>query len=202
MVKVVTPGIIQPEHGKCGVCWGSLTTDDPEEVCSGQGARMLPSGHIFGRKCLLSTFKIGNEGQPRGTNTCPACRQLFRVSFTRHSSTLPFYKESIAKYSNMVLSLGRIGLVILPLLRPYIYAVAISMNIGVKVNVFSDHWLRTTPRWLRIALAILMVAASAVLDPFTGLGLLYTCYHGTCFTTFLLMVPLNDFITRVLYAAL
>lgn len=161
-IKVVPPGTIQPEHEKCGICWGSLTTKDPEEACSGQGARRLPCGHIFGRKCLVSAFNIGNEGQPRGTNRCPACHQQFRVSFTKYSSPLPFYQVSIASFSNdMVSSLGTIGLLMLVLLLPYIYAVAISMNIGVKVNVFSDHWLRTTPRWMRITLAVLMLVGFA-----------------------------------------
>jgi hypothetical protein len=160
-IKVVPPGTIQPEHEKCGICWGSLTTNDPE-ACSGRGARRLPCGHIFGRKCLVSTFNIGNEDQPRGTNRCPACRQQFRVSLTRYSSPLPFYNESIKSFSNnMASSLGTIGLGMLILLLPYIYAVAISMDIGVKVNVFSDHWLRTTPRWLRITLAVLMLPAIA-----------------------------------------
>jgi hypothetical protein len=170
-IKIVPPGTIQPEHEKCGICWGSLTTSDPEEACSGRGARRLPCGHIFGRKCLVSTFNIGSEGQPRGTNRCPACRQLFRVSLTRHSSPLPFYQVSIASFSNnMASSLGTIGLCMLVLLLPYIYAVAISMDIGVKVNVFSDHWLRTTPKWLRITMAVLMLPA--IVEGFYGWSLI------------------------------
>ena len=77
------------------------------------------------------------------------------------------------------------------------------MDIGVKVNVFSDHWLRTTPRWLRIALAILMVAASAFLDGLITWLLLYTwVYHRTYFTTLLLMVNLSNPITRIVVAFL
>jgi hypothetical protein len=139
-VKIVPPGTIKPEHEKCGVCWGLMTASDPEEACCGEGARMLPCGRIFGRKCLASTFQIGNEGQAQGRNRCPTCRKQFRVSLTRYSSPLSFWKASIKFFSEKIsTTLRQGGRLALVLLIPFIYAVAISMDVGVKANVFSDH---------------------------------------------------------------
>ncbi|PMD22266.1 hypothetical protein NA56DRAFT_719028 [Hyaloscypha hepaticicola] len=95
VIKVVPPGTIQLEHEKWGVCWGSLTTNDPEEACSGQGARRLPCGHIFERKCLVSTFNIGNGPNPKEETDA-----LLAVSYSEFlSRDIPHHFHSTKKAS-------------------------------------------------------------------------------------------------------
>ncbi|KAN0116912.1 hypothetical protein V8E51_002889 [Hyaloscypha variabilis] len=94
-VQVVPPGMIRPENDRCGVCCGSLTSLDKDEECKGYGARRLPCGHIFGRRCLLSTFQIGQEAPGRRRARCVACFREFLITLNRQSSPLPFWVASI-----------------------------------------------------------------------------------------------------------
>lgn len=48
-IRVVPQDMIQPDHERCGICHGSLTLNDSDEACLGEGARQLPCGHTYGR---------------------------------------------------------------------------------------------------------------------------------------------------------
>jgi hypothetical protein len=107
-----------------------MTTTDPEEACNGEGARMLPCGHIFGRKCLANMFKI--VGEVPGRNRCPACRREYRVAL------------NAAFITAFILGVRGGDIINLWTRRttgnnpatPVNMCNSNSMDIGVKVNVF------------------------------------------------------------------
>lgn len=108
---------------------------------------------MYGRKCLARAFKTGNNLERQSTHRCIYCRKVYRLSFARHLSPHPFWKESVKRLSeNCVAKYHLVWCFMLILLLPYVCAVGVSMDIGTKVNVSSDHWLRTTSKWLRVLL--------------------------------------------------
>ena len=60
-VKVAPLGLIHPDDDQCDICWGSLTSVDIEDSCSGGGAQKLPCSNVYGRECLARAFKAGNN---------------------------------------------------------------------------------------------------------------------------------------------
>lgn len=64
------------------------------------------------------------------------------------------------------------------LLLPFTYAVGISTDVGVKVNVSSKHWLRIKPIWVRVLLAVSIIAAYAL---YYGESLLLLAYTHRLF---------------------
>jgi hypothetical protein len=60
-VKVAPPGLIHPDDDRCDICWGSLTSVDVEDSCSGGGAQKLSCGNVCGIKCLARAFENGNN---------------------------------------------------------------------------------------------------------------------------------------------
>lgn len=150
--------VLQRAHGqeKCGICWGSLISTDKEEACSGGGPRMLPCGHLIGRKCLARTFQIGNR--------CPYCREEYRVSLVRREDDRSFVRACFESFQeNTFDQWGWLGLSLAVTAIPLVWAVLMSMDVAPKLNMVSDsqHPLRT--RRERMLYAMLIIAISPLI---------------------------------------
>ena len=159
---VIAPGTIPEDSDRCGVCYGSLTSLEPDEWCEGYGARKLPCGHFFGRRCLQSTFDIGQEEDGPPKARCPYCQRQFLVTSNSKTSEVSFFYASLAHYFSTYPRFGPIigGYPVFTLMGhiliyPYVCVVGISMEIAAKLNIRRRHRFRTTPRWIRLLLAVI-----------------------------------------------
>jgi hypothetical protein len=120
---------------------------------------VVPCRHIFERRCLLSTFQIGQEAPGGRRARCVACFREFLISLNRQSSPLPSWVASI---ENLVATaFRRYGTRWTPAVAaifPFLIAVSVSMEIAAKVNIGSRHWFRWSPRWLRLMFAACGIA--------------------------------------------
>jgi len=181
---------IPEEFDRCGICYSSLTSLDPNEYCEGYGARKLSCGHIFGRKCLLSTFEIGQEGGGPPKSRCPTCQMQFLIALNSKVERLPFVAASLSHYLNVAFpSFLFLEIFLMGAIFPYILGVGMSMELAAKVNVRRRHWLPTTPRWIRLLSAAFGVASwilatywlsYKLYDPLTG-WILYCCQFMSFF---------------------
>ena len=150
-LRIVPAGKIKPHQDRCGICLGSLTSFDPEESCSGHGARKLPCGHIYGRQCIVDAFTKSLEKIKR----CPHCRREFSISKARYYSTRYYFMQSIDAVER---NNGQTGVLAVCALFPLFLAVAISMNVAPKLNVDSGDKARRYSRWEMVLLAVVILA--------------------------------------------
>jgi hypothetical protein len=171
-MKVVPPGKIPHEHGKCPICWGSFAVTSGGEACSGGSPRMLPCGHIFGQRCIARAFET--------SNSCPYCREEYRVLLVQRSSRLTYYAvslEGLLKNNEWNSGLGsKLKYLVILCVWPFLLAVVTSMKVAPKINVFSEsqHVFRTAPKWQRFLYAIAVMASS----PLMYLFMLYARVFG------------------------
>jgi len=129
-LTIVPPGTIAYHSDRCGVCWGSFSSADPEEACSGEGARRLPCGHIYGHKCLIRLFQTSR----RPFIACPHCRAEFRSTQARRYSERPFVDTILQAFED---NNGLLGGLVSCALFPWFVAVVLTMDIAPKLNVDS-----------------------------------------------------------------
>jgi hypothetical protein len=126
-LKIVPPGTIPEDSDKCSLFWGSLGTDDDGEglECEGGGARMLPCGHIYGKKCIKDVFARWSM--------CP-CTREFRVKRALSRSFVEATLESL--FENPELDRGWLAArtMLLSLLSPVVLAAAVTMNVGHRLH--------------------------------------------------------------------
>jgi len=149
-VTIVPPGTIADHSDRCGICWGSLSSADPEEACSGDGARRLPCGHIYGHKCLIELFQT--SWTP--LIACPHCRAEFRSIQARRYSGKDFLLERTIAFGD---NNGLIGnLLVLGALFPWFVAVTLTMDTAPKLNLDSGDPYRGASRWLRASIILVI----------------------------------------------
>jgi hypothetical protein len=147
-LRIVPPGTIADHSDRCGVCWGSFSSADPEEACSGEGARKLPCGHIYGHKCLIRLFQKSR----RPFIACPHCRAEFRSTQARRYSERPFVDTILQAFED---NNGLLGGLASCALFPWFVAVVLTMDIAPKLNVDSADDFKGASRWYK-ALFILI----------------------------------------------
>jgi hypothetical protein len=150
-LRIVPAGKIKPHQDSCEICLGSLTSFDPEESCSGHGARKLPCGHIYGRQCIVDALTKSLEKIKR----CPHCRKEFSISKARHYSSRHYFMKSIDAVER---NNGQTGVLAVCALFPLFLAVALSMNVAPKLNVDSEDRARGYSWWKRTLFAVVILA--------------------------------------------
>jgi hypothetical protein len=127
-IMVVSPGLIPRDLDKCGVCWGSLVGTG-DAACEGGLPRMLPCGHIYGKKCISKVFEQ--------ISFCPYCTRKYTIRrrgkqrMDPVSAVIDGLMEDPRLEPEWLFARN----VVMRILTPFVLAVVLTMDVGPKVGV-------------------------------------------------------------------
>ncbi|KAH8758778.1 hypothetical protein F5882DRAFT_523476 [Hyaloscypha sp. PMI_1271] len=127
-IMVVPPGLIPRDLDKCGVCWGSLVGIS-DAACEGGPPRMLPCGHIYGKKCISKVFER--------ISSCPHCTRRYIVRRQGKQRTDPVNAviDGLMEDPRLEPEWLFARNIVMRILTPFVLAVVLTMDVGPKVGM-------------------------------------------------------------------